>query len=117
MSEPVTATAQSLYQDLKENAPHLRAAVAAAREAAIEYLSAKRAHERQYDRALLKAQGSSVAEREARARIATEELRAVLDDALERKRFTKLDVDAWEHILRAYGDVAQLAKQEVRSLS
>ena len=118
MSEPVTATAQSIYEDLKTTiAPNLRAAVREAREAAVAYLDAKDKHQRAYDRALLAAEGASVAEREARARIATEEQRAALDAALERKRHAKLDVEAWDSLRRGYGDVANLARQELRSLA
>lgn len=116
MSEPVTATAEQMYRDVQEKAPHLRAAIAFARECAIAYLAAKRAYEDAYDTAYLAAEGS-IPERQAKARLATSEQRAAHDEALEKKRFAKLDADAWEAIFRAFEEVSRLARQELRSLA
>ena len=111
MSEVIDSI--TLRRDLMEAGHNLREAIERAREASIEYVRAKHGYETAFAQAFIAAEGSAPLRKQI-AILATAELAQAADEALERKRMAKIDVEAFQGVVSALQTVGSTAKAEMR---
>jgi hypothetical protein len=103
----------SLRHDLMNAAQKLREAIDRARETSVEYVRLKHDYETAYAEAFIAAEGSAPLRKQI-ATLATTNLSREADEALERKRIAKLDVEAFQGIVSALQTVGSTARAEMR---
>lgn len=111
MSEVVDSA--SLRRDLMQAAANLRAAIETAREASIEYVAIKHDYEKAFAQVFIDSEGSAPLRKQI-AVLETIDLSRQHDEALERKRIAKLDVEAFQGIVSALQTVGSTARTEMR---
>jgi len=108
-----TMTAATLRSDILDAGHNLQKAITTAREAAAHYVRTKHDFGTAWDAAFLASDGTEQT-RKSKANLATQELSRLHDEALERKRFTRLEAEAMQSIVSAYQSIAATARQEMR---
>jgi hypothetical protein len=108
-----TMTAATLRSDILDAGRQLQDAIKQNREASVEYIRAKYEWESAKAAVYLRAKGT-IPEREARVLLDTGPQRLAHDEALERKRATKLDVEAMQSIVSGFQTIAANARAEQR---
>ena len=106
-------TAATLREEILEAGHKLQDAIEAARQASVAYVRAKHEYQRAWDLAFLEAEGTEQA-RKSQANLATSEMEWKHDEALELKRFTKLEAESMQSIVSAYQSIAATARQEMK---
>lgn len=104
-------TAETLRRDILDAGHKLQDAIERNRVASVEYIRAKYEWESAKAAVYLRAKGT-IPEREARVLLDTGPQRLAHDEALERKRSSKLEVDGMQSIVSGFQTIAANARQE-----
>lgn len=111
MTEVVTSA--SLTKDILKAGRDLQDAIDEARQASAAYVRVKHEFDLAFHQALLKAEGTDQT-RKSIATVETIEQSQAHDEALERKRIAKLQVEAYQSIVSAIQTIGSTARAEMR---